>query len=209
MDKRLEQFLEACTALNPAVAYDDVVEHLGYLESAYRGGDRHYRGGERHYHDLTHIDYCLEHAKSISVGPRGILALFYHDVVYDVTSKTNEEDSAAWFEDDASLLGFEAEGVEVVKAIILATKHKEEPRDAETAWVVDIDMSGLAASYSKFLDNDAKIRKEYACYDDATWKAGRTGFMQGLLAKDKIFYAGLFWEPGARQNIARWLKDNA
>lgn len=216
MDLRTKRFLGAWQSLGDPDYFDHglVLNNLSSLELDYRQKGRY-------YHDLNHIDDCLNKADALGLNPHCVLALFYHDAVYTPGNKDNEQQSADLFEMDAAELGCAKDDTEFVSNLILATKYTKSPANEAEALVMDIDMSGLAANWETFKTNDANIRKEYGKYTDEEWKAGRTAFLKGLLAKPQIFYSedyvnGTVFVPYhglatheavARANIEQLLKE--
>ena len=83
----------------------------------------HYGEAGRHYHTLKHVEHMLAtqraHASLVTKPATCQLATFFHDVIYDPRSSTNEEDSALLFNDfvndvmKANPSGFAAAGDEV------------------------------------------------------------------------------------------------
>ena len=169
-----------------------------------------YKDPNRHYHNWTHIEDCLTKAFQLRCSTPELMALLYHDAVYLAGDGNNENNSAALFEFDSHLLGID---IPEVRDLILATKHKGDPKSPSEAIVMDIDMSILAGPIEKFHAYDNGIRAEYAHVPDEAYRQGRKKFLQSLLVKKNIFFTPAFkkMEPAARFNIQKalgWLKES-
>ncbi|MGQ2921153.1 MAG: HD domain-containing protein [Hydrogenophaga sp.] len=59
-----------------------------------------YEEPQRHYHSLQHLAECLAHCDQVRHLARHpgevAVALWFHDAVYDVQGKSNEQQSADW-----------------------------------------------------------------------------------------------------------------
>lgn len=169
-----------------------------------------YNGPTRVYHETSHIFSCLQQAEQYQLAPSGILALFYHDIVYIPGYDGNEKASVTWFLNDFRfLLGNLNVNANPICDFIRATSHQATPENETEALVCDIDMSILASEPHLFDAYDREIKEEFCMYSDADYKVGRRAFLEKLLAKP-IFYSRQFVEGGfekkARENIQRRLE---
>ena len=92
------------------------------------------------------------------------LAIFFHDVIYNPRSASNEEDSAALFQRFANEVQLEAKDAAAVVRFILSTKSHTSalPEDNDERLFLDLDMAILGApekEYERYADG---IRFEYA-----------------------------------------------
>ena len=55
---------------------------------------RRYTEPHRRYHDLRHIADMLCKGEALKLSDEQVMAVWFHDAIYDPTSKTNEADSA-------------------------------------------------------------------------------------------------------------------
>lgn len=169
-----------------------------------------YREPGRHFHNLWHIRRCLrvlDLARPVVPQPEAVeLALWCHDVIYVPGDRRNEERSAQWLLEHGA-------GVEVAgkaAAIIRATTHCEVPRDTDTAFAVDIDLSGLARSPNGFRADGERLRRERPDLALETYHAGEARFLSLLLAKPRIYHTDCFHrvcEQRARRNLERRLRE--
>jgi len=169
-----------------------------------------YAEPHRRYHTWTHIEACFEAAEFL-VTPLPLdimLALLYHDAIYDPERPDNEEKSAALLMEEGGRDGYETATLERACRMILATKH-DVPESADASIVVDADLSILGASAPVFDKYEDAIREEYAFVDDAPFAAGRRKIMQSFLDRERIFLTRIghaMWEEAARMNLHRSVK---
>ena len=110
----------------------------------------HYSEPHRRYHNLAHIEACLQwldrvrdHAKD---SPSMEFAIWFHDVIYDTHSSTNEQDSA----DLAQRTLIPPANVDRVRNLILATGHQADA-EGDAALLCDIDLATLGAEPAGYL----------------------------------------------------------
>ena len=172
---------------------------------------RRYGEPQRHYHADGHIAICLGELDKLGDGPRQRdrveMALWFHDLVYDAGSSENERRSAEKF---AELAKGELEpaAVDAVYRYVLATAHDGEPGGLDAQYVVDIDLAGLAGSWEHFLADTAALRRERSDLSDDEFRSQNDRFLQGLLAREHIYFTAEFVEhreARARANITRYL----
>ena len=171
------------------------------LEAAY---------GWRAYHNLRHIEEALGTFLTIEedLSPldeaRAILALVYHDAVYDPRAKDNEARSAAWMRGELTPLGVDEADLAEIERLILGTRdHQAE--DFLGGLVVDADLAILAAPPDEYDAYAAAIRREYAHVPDEAYRVGRARVLEGLLGRKRLFTSPLLDERTARENMRREL----
>ncbi len=167
----------------------------------------------RHYHDLLHLENMfleLEGVKgNISNFTLVAFAVFYHDIIYDATSKSNEEKSAATAEKRLAELGLSKEETTDVSIQILATKSHQKSENKDINYLVDADLSILGKDWKTYSDYTQKIRKEYSIYPDFLYKPGRKKVLRHFLELENIFKTGYFkeqYEAQAKENIEKELQ---
>jgi len=161
-----------------------------------------YGEAQRHYHTLNHIAAVV--ADFLPLRDRfedadaALVALFFHDIVYDPARSDNEERSAESLR--ALLTGDTADRA---CAHILATKkHKANTPDA--ALVVDIDMAILAAPWPDYLRYAENVAREYLpVYGAEAYAAGRCEMFLKPAQHRHIFLTEVFAprEAAAHRNI--------
>lgn len=167
----------------------------------------------RHYHNLLHLENMfneLEMVKSnISDFTAISFSVFYHDVVYDATSKTNEEKSAAKAEKRLAELHLDKNKISIISEQILATKSHQRSDYKDTNYLLDADLSVLGKDFKTYLEYTQNIRKEYSIYPDFLYKPGRKKVLKHFLELKSIFKTDYFkqkYEAQAKENIAEELQ---
>lgn len=184
---------------------------LGNTSEYYEELLDHYTEAHRQYHNLHHIVSLLQLAdtyKDQLVAPQLVaLAIWYHDAIYDATQKDNEEQSALLARTHLSKMGFNSDLVQHCYNMIIATKTHtiNETKDhTDTGFLLDIDLSILAAEPDNYKKYTEQIRQEYIVYPDILYTAGRKNVLQHFLSKERIYHTDTFyamWEVQARVNI--------
>ena len=174
---------------------------LSVLRAAY--GERH-----RHYHTWTHIETLLASARrDVMATPAILLAIAYHDVEYSATAKDNEAQSAK-----ALFAAFQRKAVSADEATVQRAMDMINlgSGDAEADWFWDADREILAAAPDAYRAYGAAVRKEYKIYPGFMYRRGRKQFLQGELARPKIFRTDSFnarFGDAARANITAELSE--
>ncbi|MGU3373753.1 HD domain-containing protein [Chryseobacterium sp. M5A1_1a] len=171
--------------------------------------EKKYSEKDRHYHNLLHLENMfkeLEVVKNrISNFTTVSFSLFYHDIVYNATSKSNEEKSALFAETKLAELSLNKDHIKAVSAQIQTTKSHQKSEDEDTNYLLDADLSILGKDLKSYLAYTKMIRKEYSIYPDFLYKPGRKKVLQHFLELDNIFKTEYFkekYEAQARENIA-------
>ncbi len=170
----------------------------------------------RRYHTTRHLVEVLAEVDRLTAltgviaPPSLVLAVLFHDVVYDPTRDDNERRSAGLAR--AVLGGWVEAGVvdEVVRLVELTSDHAAAPDDRPGALLVDADLwilSAPAPRYDRYL---ADVRAEYAHVSDHDWRRGRGRVVTAL--DDRLATVGYLVGPvadrdrrtgAARANLAR------
>ncbi len=195
-----DEWTKTCAALGVEAAY------AGQLWTCLADA---YGEPQRHYHTLDHIAAVVGDAVRLrdrfEQPDAALLALFFHDVVYDPARRDNEARSA----DKLDLwLGrrIAAEVVATCRRAIEATASHAPQNDADLDLLLDIDMAILGASPEAYGRYAEGVAREYLpVYGFDTYAAGRTRlFLEPTLARGSLFltpaFAGL--EAQARTNLA-------
>ena len=165
----------------------------------------------RHYHNSRHIRHCLnefDRAAYLIEQPDTVeLALWFHDAIYVVGARDNEQRSADLFAKWAVPV-LAPDQVATVNRFIMATRHRKPPDDDDERYVVDIDLSSFGLEWAAFINDTVNVRNEMIYIPDELYYANHIGFLNGLLMRERIFYSDFFYnayEHIARQNINRLL----
>ena len=186
------------------------------MEEFYKELVANYSEPHRHYHTLEHIQDCfevLERSKRfirLKNEPIVKAAIFYHDIVYDPAQTDNEEASAEVA--DEKIPWFFETDKKLVRDYIIATKDHV-PIDDDSAYFLDIDMSGLGKPTEEYFLYSEKIKQEYlpviqqqmdTKQAERFYQQERKKFLQSILDREPIFTTKYFqfkFEKQARQNM--------
>lgn len=172
-----------------------------------------YGNSNRYYHNLLHLDHLI--GELLPVKERIvdwqtiILAMAYHDIVYNTLRHDNEEKSANFAYDRLSDLCLPAAQKKKCKLQILSTKRHQLTVDDDTNYFTDADLSILGADNNVYLIYTQQIRREYNHFPDLLYKPGRKKVLNEFLEMEKIFKTEYFqkkYERRARINISSELK---
>ena len=177
-----------------------------------------YNEAQRAYHSLQHIEQLFaqfEQIKHVLNESHIIaLALFYHDVIYAPTRSDNELKSAEYAV-EALRPYLSAEQCQHIYALIMMTaNHKlaecsNAQKNFDAAYLLDMDLSILGASWSEYEQYAQAVRQEYAHVSNIDYRVGRIAVLTGLLAHLKLYLTDYYYdrlEKQARQNIKREIK---
>lgn len=163
----------------------------------------------RKYHTLRHLDECFERLERVRMRtehPGEIeLALWYHDAVYDPRASDNEARSADLAVVAMARARLSESARDLVRALIMATRHDALPLPGDAALLVDVDLGILAAGSGRFDEYEEEIRAEYAWVPGPLFRRKRREVLSGFVARERIYVSGAFDgdERRARENLAR------
>lgn len=184
------------------------------IESFWLEIEKNYSLKNRHYHNLQHLKTLFEEIDTIKTQIENFnnisFSIFYHDIIYDATSKINEEKSANTAQERLEHLGLNNEDIQKVHEQILTTKSHQKSDKEDTNFLLDADLSILGKSDEAYLEYTKQIRKEYSIYPDFLYKPGRKKVLEHFLDLENIFKTGYFrgkYEIQARKNIESELKN--
>src|SRR5688500_18583836 len=137
--------------------------------------EQHHSHPSRAYHTLLHLKDIHEKIKHVladlSDHDAIVLAITYHDIVYDVTRNDNEEQSAAIAEERLRFLPKKT--MKACSKMIRATKDHWESGDMDTDHFTDADLSILGAPEDEYGEYAEKIRREYSIFSEKEYRIGR------------------------------------
>lgn len=169
-----------------------------------------YNEPHRVYHSLRHIESCLKVFDEISElldEPDEVeLAIWFHDVIYNIGDKQNEQLSANFFMTLTDGL-FTNECRDSVYRHIMATRHDcSEITHKDTKLMVDIDLSSFGSPWADFLADSKNVQAEMSHLTDAQYNQKQMSFHQSLLSQPTFFNSDYFlknYEDQARSNLAK------
>jgi predicted metal-dependent HD superfamily phosphohydrolase len=167
-----------------------------------------YSEPHRAYHNVEHLKDCFrrfDEVHGLAQHPAEVLlALWFHDAIYDTRASDNEEESARWARDVVVSSGGPPTSASRIYDLILATRHDDSSIRGDAALVADIDLTILGAPPERFQAYDRQIRQEYAWVPEPDFRETRLRILDGFLARPAIYLTGPFrrkYEVQARQNL--------
>ncbi|MVO08179.1 hypothetical protein GOQ30_03240 [Flavobacterium sp. TP390] len=192
--------------------YDELLLRIGFEKFAI---DKHwillekaYSAKSRKYHNLTHLENMMRlyklYQEEINHSNEIEYAIFYHDIIYKVTRKDNELESAKLA--IKLLPEFAKIDTKLVFEMICATQMHEYQGEMDINWLLDFDLQILAAPWKDYEVYYKQIRQEYKIYPNMLYNPGRKKALQHFLERDFIFQTDVFraaYEAKARENIKK------
>lgn len=155
-----------------------------------------YQESHRKYHTIKHISEMLIAAENFVLSEEQLLAVWYHDAIYEPLSLDNEERSANIAVDELSKQGVPTSMLETIKTIVLDTKEHE-PTIDDSAIVLDLDMAILASTPERYNEYIKQIRDEFNTIPDSYYYPHRKRFVEKCLrkAQARTLYHTKFGKP--------------
>lgn len=178
-----------------------------------------YNEAHRHYHTVDHLIQMFNGAHDLGIleelTPGEALAIFYHDVIYEVGDSDNEVNSAEVTVDLAQAStrhenessNYLTYACDTAANIIRDTAHfldKGQPPNGgpNSLLVMDLDLCSLAGNWFWFNVINERVRKEVGIS-----KKRHAKFLTQFLERDFIYrteVARAAWEDRARDNLIRY-----
>lgn len=182
-------------------------------EEAWERLHKLYSESHRAHHNWKHIADCLaefDHVKDMVNNPIAVeLAIWFHDVIYDVHRNDNEEKSVTLAKQLLSNLIAPQELLEV-DILVMATLHVDPPTMHDAKVMVDIDLSKWGKSKSEYDEYEVNIRKEYDWVPKEVFCEKRAETLQTFLDRPHIYYTEYFqdrYEDRAQENVQRAINN--
>lgn len=174
-----------------------------------------YEGEGRYYHNLGHIEYCLsvfDEARDFCQQPDTVeLAIWFHDIIYEMGGSGNELKSAEHF-----IQASEGQIDDAVRRqvydLIIATDHSFAPSadQPDFRFIVEVDLSGFGLPWTRFRSDGRNVRNEMMHLSDDEFYPAQMRFMQTLAERSPLYTYAWFndrFEGTARANIARYTSE--
>lgn len=172
-----------------------------------------YTKPKRHYHNLNHVEAVI---KEIEIAKEAVkdwfsmlMAIYYHDIIYDSSANDNEEKSAELAELRLNKMGVDAQRTNQIGKLILATKSHQITSDLDTNFLLDADLAILGKPPADYKIYTEQIRKEFSQYSEDIYTAARKRVLQHFIKMEHLYKTERFrskYELQARKNIAGELK---
>lgn len=164
---------------------------------------KHYSNRNRYYHNLQHLENILNQLSEIRTEINNwnviLFSLFYHDVIYDVSSSINEEKSAELAIKRMFEISVSENEIELCKEIILATKSHTISTNNDINYFTDADLSVLGQPWEIYSNYYKDIRKEYGIYPEPVYNSGRKKVIKHFLEMERIFKTEFFYNKFENQ----------
>ncbi|RLZ07691.1 metal-dependent hydrolase [Acinetobacter sp. 2JN-4] len=198
-------------------------QYLSTLEKSWYELHRHYQFSEpqrtfnkliaaysekqRAYHTIQHLYECLVLVETIrselNDSNAVALALWFHDAVYDPQAKDNELKSAELFERYLAQ-DLQIDGIQKIKRWIAATQKHALTDELDLQFLLDIDLSILAASAERFAEYEQQIQQEYAWVDPDVYSIKRIEVLTHFYQIEPLYQTEYFqqnFEHSAKNNL--------
>lgn len=172
---------------------------------------RKYGEKPRKYHTVEHLSdsfRLFEENKAAMKDPQAVaLALFYHDVIYNIPADGNEQQSAQYAARALTAMGADPQLISRVSDLIKMTEQHTAPaNDTDAALMMDIDMAILGSSHAHYKKYAAGVEAEYTSHlTQQEYRAGRLAFLEACRKKNRFFITDNFenkYGEQSRRNLA-------
>ncbi|GAA4111317.1 hypothetical protein GCM10022393_08920 [Aquimarina addita] len=167
----------------------------------------------RFYHTITHLENIYKHLVPIKSRIKDwdmiLFAIFYHDFVYNILKKNNEEKSADKAAHILQSLDIENKRVSLCRQMIIATKGHQLSENDDINYFTDADLGILGEKWENYEIYIKAVRKEYSYYPDFLYNPGRIKVLNHFLKMPRIFKTDHFYntlEGKAKQNLCIEIK---
>lgn len=155
----------------------------------------------RYYHNASPVSEIINNAKEVCVTGSSaylymVAAAWFHDIVYDIGSDTNEYNSALMAQEMICNSDIDPN---VIYDIIISTKYHN-PTNYLEEMFCDLDMLILASPHELYRDYVRKIRMEYSSVSDYDFNMGRAKFLKKMVGR-QIFHTMTSHERKAKENV--------
>lgn len=171
-----------------------------------------YTEKHRTYHNLQHLKELftyydtyndrLEHPNLVA------FSIFYHDIIYNIWKKDNEEKSAEVALQCLFPL-LSSNSLTIIKEQIIATKTHES-NFSDTQFLIDFDLAILGQSTEVYQQYSELIRAEYKLVPDFLYYKGRKKVLHHFIEKPFIYKTNIFinnYEKVAKKNLKNELAN--
>ncbi|HEY7752512.1 MAG TPA: hypothetical protein VH856_01720 [Steroidobacteraceae bacterium] len=199
-----------------AARWDALATRLGIAKPlvAFRWLESRYEERARKYHTPRHINECLAVLGRSGLPEAGDplleYALWFHDAVYNTFSRRNEERSADAAVQVLARSGRPEADCALVRSLILATRHGEQPADPLHQLMVDVDLAILGADADRYAEFELQIRAEYWWVPTTMYRKQRGAILNSFVMRPSIYATHEFrerYERQARNNLAWGLEQ--
>ncbi len=169
---------------------------------------QYYHEPHRYYHTLHHIQSMLQLFDNIQQNLQSpetvLLAIFYHDIIYQPTKTDNEQQSANVLYQ--TLCPYIADDIlqKACQLILLTHKHELIHDDNDASYFLDMDLAILASTPRIYQQYAKNIRQEYHHVSNSLYQQARCFILQNFLQRQRLYFTDYFYqrlEKQARENL--------
>jgi predicted metal-dependent HD superfamily phosphohydrolase len=170
-----------------------------------------YQEPHRVYHGMGHVEALLQgqlaHRDLIRDQLAVMLAIWFHDAVYDTHRQDNEAQSALLAGEMLQQAGADPALIDSVQRKVRATQHHDwTDGDPDSAVFLDLDLGILAAPAEAYDRYAQQVAQEWAWVPESAYRQGRAKVLQAFLDRPRIYFTPALcakWEAAARGNLQR------
>ena len=170
-----------------------------------------YSQPQRYYHTLSHVAHCLslfDKIKTELQNPQAVeLAIWFHDVVYEPGAINNEQLSADQFMTITEGIFNDKLRTEVYQHIMATLHDGSDFENADTNYMLDIDLSSFGRPWPEFIQDSDNLRLEMESLPDDVFYKRQNAFQDKLFSRPRFFKSEYFYnhfEAQARQNRSEY-----
>ena len=184
-------------------------------DDIYKEVNSYYSEPGRYYHTPKHIEHCLTQFDLASAEMEDAdaveIAIWFHDLIFDVRANDNELQSARRFVELANA-SMDADFKARVHDLIMTTAPPRLPKTTDQKFMLDIDLSSFGLPWEDMLRDSIAVKQESPQLSDAEFFPGQRAFLESLVSRETFYFTEFFRsriEDRARSNIARYLQNLA
>lgn len=167
----------------------------------------------RHYHTHQHLIEMLEGLEANKHRAQYldeiIMAIFFHDAVYNPKAHDNEARSAAWATEALSNGRWPDEAIGRITQMILKTIGHTQPETNDEALFLDLDLMILGTTPQRFSEYERQIRSEYRWVPGFIYRKERGKILKMFEAAQPLFHTEEIQkthEKSAHRNLSKTLE---
>ena len=158
---------------------------------------------KRYYHTLKHLANIDKERQNIKLSfeDNAIFqfATYYHDIVYDIEAKDNEEQSATIAQERLNQIGVPNYLIDEICKLITLTKTHAKTDKLTYAYFLDADLAILGSSAIEYRQYIKQVRQEYQVYSDEIYYRGRQKVLKNFIKKEEIYQTECFRKRYGKQ----------
>lgn len=172
-----------------------------------------YAQPHRHYHTAQHlaemVSRFLEPENAPHTSAEVLLAIFFHDAIYEPQRHDNETRSADLAFELLAAAGADPVAAQKVAHLVRMTAHSVQPQTPAECFLVDLDLAILGAPAARFEQYEQQVRQEYAFVPAEIFTSKRREILRGFLERPVLYWTatvGEKLEAAARHNLTQALQ---